>query len=68
GKVHLDLALNFGVRSAPGVWGRVADVMAWILKYKGVEALLKWVDDFIFFCFPVGVDESGASADTVKLL
>ncbi|KAJ3830917.1 hypothetical protein F5878DRAFT_517069, partial [Lentinula raphanica] len=55
GRVHLDLALNFGVRSAPGVWGRVADVMAWILKYKGVEALLKWVDDFVFFRYPVGV-------------
>ncbi|KAJ3824923.1 hypothetical protein F5880DRAFT_1463498, partial [Lentinula raphanica] len=54
GKVHLDFMLNFGVRSAPGIWGHVADAMAWILKHKGVQALLKWVDDFAFFRFPIG--------------
>ena len=26
--------------------------MAKILKSKGIQALIKWVDDFIFFCYP----------------
>lgn len=26
--------------------------MVWILLHKGVDALLKWVDDFIFFRYP----------------
>ncbi|KAJ3832001.1 hypothetical protein F5878DRAFT_548802, partial [Lentinula raphanica] len=52
GKIHLDFALNFGVRSAPGIFGRLADVMAWIYIHKGIDALLKWVDDFIFFRYP----------------
>jgi hypothetical protein len=51
-KIHLDHCLNFGHSPSPGVWGLVADAMAWILKHKGVEALLKWVDDFVFFRYP----------------
>lgn len=39
--IFMDLMLNFGKRPAPGIWGHVADTMAWILKYKGVDALLK---------------------------
>lgn len=50
--VFLDLCLNFGKCSAPGIWGRIANVMVKILWERGIEALLKWVDDFIFFHFP----------------
>ncbi|GAW03118.1 reverse transcriptase ribonuclease [Lentinula edodes] len=52
GLIHLDLMLNFGECSAPGIWGHVADAMVKILLHRGVEALLKWVDDFIFFRYP----------------
>jgi hypothetical protein len=51
-KIHIDHCLNFGHSPSPGVWGLVADAMAWILKHHGVEALLKWVDDFVFFRYP----------------
>ena len=50
--IHLDLYSNFGASASPGLWGRVADVMAKILKSKGIQALIKWVDDFIFFRYP----------------
>jgi hypothetical protein len=38
--------------STPGVWGRLADAMCEIYKFKSVEELIKWVDDFVFFRFP----------------
>lgn len=49
GLIHLDLALNFGERSAPGIWGNVADAMVEIYIHHGIHAVLKWVDDFLFF-------------------
>ncbi|KAF5334069.1 hypothetical protein D9758_017658 [Tetrapyrgos nigripes] len=52
GLVHLDQCLNFGKASSPGIWGLVADAMVHILLNSGVEALIKWVDDFIFFRYP----------------
>jgi hypothetical protein len=57
-KIHIDHCLNFGHSPSPAVWGRVADAMAWILKHHGVEALLKWVDDFVFFRYPVAGSSS----------
>ena len=50
--IHLDTVGNFGASSMPGVWGRIADAMVHILLHVGVEAVLKWVDDFIFFRYP----------------
>ena len=57
--IHLDMCSNFGASSSPGLWSRVARAMAKILLYKGVQALVHWVDDFIFFRFPkkLGKDE-----------
>ncbi len=52
GLVHLDPCLNFGASPSPGIWGRIADAMVRILLNEGVEALVKWVDDFVFFRFP----------------
>lgn len=51
-KIHLDPCLNFRASPAPGIWGCIADAMVKILINEGVEALLKWVDDFIFFRYP----------------
>lgn len=52
GMVYLDLCLNFGIRSAPGLFGNIADALVKIFLFFGVEAVLKWVDDFIFFRYP----------------
>ncbi|KAF5387867.1 hypothetical protein D9615_000290 [Tricholomella constricta] len=52
GLVHLDGRLNFGLCPAPGIFELVADAIVWIFLNKGIEALLKWVDDFIFFRYP----------------
>ena len=44
--------MNFGASPAPGMFDRVADAMVEILRYRGVEKIIKWVDDFIFLRYP----------------
>jgi hypothetical protein len=43
---------NFGLTSAGGVYGLVADAGADILRANGIGPLSKWVDDHIFFRIP----------------
>jgi hypothetical protein len=50
--IHLDHVLNFGAYPAPGIWGRIADVMVQILLSRGIDALIKWVNNFIFLRYP----------------
>jgi hypothetical protein len=40
---------NFGLTSAGGIYGYLADAGADILRAKGIGPLSKWVDDHIFF-------------------
>ena len=40
---------NFGLRSAGGVYGMLADAGADIFRANGIGPLSKWVDDHIFF-------------------
>jgi hypothetical protein len=50
--IYLDHVLNFGASPSPGIFGRVADAMVKILLKHGIEAVIKWVDDFIFLRYP----------------
>ena len=43
---------NFGLSSAGGVYGAVADAGADIFRGNGIGPLAKWVDDHIFFRVP----------------
>ena len=52
GLIHLDHVLNFGASPSPGIFGRVADAMVKIFLHRGIEAVIKWVDDFIFLRYP----------------
>jgi hypothetical protein len=52
GRIHLDHVLNFGASPSPGIFGRIADALVQIYLHHGIEAIIKWVDDFIFFRFP----------------
>ena len=54
GKIHIDHVLNFGASPSPGIFGRVADAAVKIFLSCGVDAVIKWVDDFVFFCYPTG--------------
>ena len=48
GITYTDLALPFGLRSAPKIFSAVADALQWILVQKGINNLLHYLDDFIF--------------------
>ena len=43
---------NFGLASAGGIYGEVADAGADIFRAHGIGPLSKWVDDHIFFRIP----------------
>lgn len=52
--VRIDNVFSFGATSAPGVFGRLADLFILLVKFMSVEDALKWVDDFVFFRYPAG--------------
>jgi hypothetical protein len=54
GKVMLDNMFSFGARPAPGVFGRLADLIVYLLKFMSIDEIIKWVDDFVFFWYPNG--------------
>ena len=43
---------NFGLTSAGGAHGMLADAGADIMRANGIGPVSKWVDDHIFFCIP----------------
>lgn len=53
---HDSFAINtqnsFGLASAGGVWGLVADFLGDLFRSQGIGPLSKWVDDYIFFRIP----------------
>lgn len=53
GFIHYDFRLNFGASCAPGIFGKVADAIVQIYLNQGADAILKWVDDFLFFRYPL---------------
>ena len=48
GKYFVDLALPFGLRSAPFIFNSVTDMVEWILLHRHhLSDLLHYLDDFI---------------------
>ena len=50
---YIDHCAPFGATSSGGVFGRIADAFTSILSSKGLGPSKNWVDDFLFFRFPV---------------
>jgi Reverse transcriptase (RNA-dependent DNA polymerase)/Reverse transcriptase-like len=50
---YVDHTTPFGSSSSPGLFGRAADAMVAIYKAHGVNNVKKWVDDFLFFRYPL---------------
>ena len=63
---YIDHNAPFGATSTGGVFGRVADAKSAILKSKNIGPSKKWVDEFVFFRFPVSID-SGIPSFTYAL-
>ena len=51
-QVYVDMALPFGMRSAPKLFTAVADALAWALYQRGIKYLLHYLDDFLFLGSP----------------
>ncbi|KAL5477819.1 hypothetical protein EMCRGX_G024667 [Ephydatia muelleri] len=47
GKLYIDTALPFGLRSAPKIFTAVADALEWIMKKQGIHTVEHYLDDFI---------------------
>ena len=47
GKVYIDKALPFGLRSALLIFTAVADALQWIMTRQGVSWLVHYLDDFL---------------------
>ena len=48
----INTANCFGLSSAGGVWGQVADTICTLFRLEGLGPVTKWVDDFLFFRIP----------------
>lgn len=49
GMAYIDNNLAFGCASSAGVFGRVADVIVEAFRAHGIDVVIKWVDNFVFF-------------------
>ena len=58
-RIHLDHVLNFGASPSPGIFSRVADAIVKIFLHRGIEAVIKWVDDFVFIRYPTRCLQDG---------
>ena len=48
GKVWLDTALPFGLRSAPKLFNLMADCLQWIFRKHGIGRVIHYLDDYLF--------------------
>ena len=66
GRLYIDSALPFGLRSAPKIFNSLADAIQWILEQQGVE-VIHYLDDFLIFGDPES-QECKLALETVKAL
>ncbi len=52
GCLYVDMALPFGLRSAPILFTAVANAVGWALTKAGAPFLVHYLDDFLFFAPP----------------
>ena len=51
-QLYVDAALPFGLRSAPKIFNAVADGLMWIMKHRGIKAVIHYLDDYLLFVDP----------------
>ena len=52
GSLYIDMALPFGLRSAPKIFTAVADAAEWIVRRRGVKFLIHYLDDYLIIGAP----------------
>jgi Reverse transcriptase-like len=58
---YIDHNAPFGATSSGGVFGRLADALTNILSSKGIGPSKNWVDDFVFFRYPMSNEPNNLS-------
>ena len=46
GNLFVDTTLPFGLRSAPKIFTALADAVEWVLRWRGVQFVIHYLDDF----------------------
>ena len=64
GRVYIDTALPFGLRSAPKIFCALSDTLEWILLQAGISSCLHYLDDFL----TLGAPESLECQRNLKVL
>lgn len=44
----MDTTLPFGLKSVPKIFMALADTLEWIVKEKGIDWLIHFIDDYLF--------------------
>ena len=50
--VYVDCQLPFGLASAPAIFSAVSQALEWILRQRGVRAVIHYMDDFLLLGTP----------------
>ena len=65
GKVFVDAALPFGLRSASKIFNALADAVQWMVEQQGVEDVRHYLDDFIT-CGLAGSEECACNLQMLQ--
>ena len=52
GNMYVDCQLPFGLASAPAIFSALGEALEWILRRRGVEAIIHYIDDFLLLGRP----------------
>ena len=63
--VYVDCQLPFGLASAPAIFNALADALEWILRQRGIRAVVHYLDDFLLLGAPGSSECSQALAVTL---
>ena len=64
GKLYVDAALPFGLRSAPKIFNAVADALQWMAEQHGIHDIWHYQDDYI----TCGARDSGECGFNLQML
>ena len=63
--VFVDCQLSFGLPSAPAIFSAVGEALEWVLRQRGVRAVVHYVDDFLLLGAPASPECQQALSTTL---
>ena len=61
--IYIDCQLPFGLASAPAIFSALSEALEWVLRKRGVRAVIHYMDDFLLMGAP-GTSECGQALAT----